>query len=140
MKRLLVIDDEPFVREALKRVLGSDSVTVDAANDAAAALAELRLRRYDLVIVDVIMPGMDGVALIGLLRGEFPDVRVIAISGGGNFELGGYRPESVSTRAYLAAAEKAGADGVLAKPFEVTELESLVRPLLERQPVRSSTH
>ena len=134
MKHVLVIDDEPFVRDALKRVLESGSVSVQSAGDAEAALVQLRGQLADVVIVDVIMPGMDGVQLIKRLRAEYPSVRIVAISGGGNFELSGYRPEAVSTRAYLAAATNAGADAVLAKPFDTAELEAVIRPLLERVP------
>jgi CheY-like chemotaxis protein len=131
MKRLLVIDDEPYVRDALKRVLEDDELSVDVAADAEAALVQLKGQAYDLAIVDIIMPGMDGVELIRRLRAEFPAMRVVVISGGGNFELSGYGPEAVTTRAYLAAATSVGADAVLAKPFETAELEALIRPLLQ---------
>ena len=131
MKRLLVIDDEPFVRDALKRVLEEDELQVDVAADAETALVQLNRQAYDLVILDIIMPGMDGVELLRRMRSEFPGLRVIAISGGGNFELSGYGPDAVTTRAYLAAAANVGADAVLAKPFETAELEALIRPLLK---------
>jgi CheY-like chemotaxis protein len=134
---VLVVDDEPFVREALKRVLEGDGVLVEMAADAETALAWLKGEAIDLVILDVIMPGMDGVQLIRKLHAEYPEVRSIAISGGGNFELGGYRPDAVSTRAYLAAAANAGADATLAKPFDSAELEAVVRPLLQPR-VRTS--
>jgi DNA-binding response OmpR family regulator len=131
MKRILVVDDESLVREALQRVLASDAYTVDIAPGGETALTEMRARPYDLAVVDVIMPGMDGVELIRRMRAEFPRVPVIAISGGGNFELAGYRPEAISTRAYLAAAGKAGAAGELAKPFDMSELEAMVQSVLE---------
>jgi CheY-like chemotaxis protein len=131
MKRVLVIDDEPYVRDALKRVLEDDELGVDVAADAEAALVRLDRQAYDLAILDIIMPGMDGVELIRRLRAEYPAMRIVAISGGGNFELGGYGPEAVTTRAYLAAAASVGADAVLAKPFETAELENLIRPLLQ---------
>lgn len=136
MTRVMVIDDEPFVRTALKRVLEGGAITVATAEDAGAALAMMRSQPADLVVVDVIMPGIDGVQLIRTLRSEFPAVRIIAISGGGNFELGGYRPDAVSTRAYLAAAMQAGADATLAKPFDTVELEAAMKPLLERSTSR----
>ena len=126
MRRILVIDDEPFVLEALKRVLSSSGVAVTGASTADAGLAAMREAPVDLVIVDVILPGMDGVAAIKLIRGDYPGVRIIAISGGGNFGLNSYLPEAISTSAYLAACKAAGADGVLAKPFETAELRSLI--------------
>ncbi|MHB8721749.1 MAG: response regulator [Steroidobacteraceae bacterium] len=126
MRRILVIDDEPFVLEALERVLSSTEVAVLGAANADAGLAAMRASTVDLVIIDVILPGMDGVAAIKVMRQEFPNVRIIAISGGGNFGLTAYLPEAISTNAYLAACKAAGADGILAKPFETAELRSLI--------------
>jgi CheY-like chemotaxis protein len=130
MQRILVIDDEMLVREALQRVLTSTTVSVIAAADAAEGLARLRESPVDLVIIDVVLPGMDGVAAIKEIRRQFPALPIIAISGGGDFGLGAYRPESISTIAYLAACTAAGAQGVLAKPFETAELRSLIAQVL----------
>lgn len=133
MQRILVIDDEPFVREALQRVLSSRSVTVVGAADANAGFAALRETPADLVIVDVVLPGTDGVAAIKQIRRDHPDMRIIAISGGGNFGLPEYKPEAISTRAYLAACIAAGADAVLAKPFETGELRSVIDQVLSTE-------
>lgn len=130
MKLVLVVDDEPFVRAAVRRVLEAGGAHVEEAADAASALERLAASPVDVVIVDIIMPGMDGVQFIRALRGLQPDAHIVAISGGGNFEVGGYKPEAISTQAYLAAAGKAGANAVLAKPFEIAELEAVVLPLL----------
>lgn len=126
MQRILVIDDEPFVLEALTRVLGSSAVTVIGALNADAGLTAMRESPVNLVIIDVILPGMDGVEAIKIMRRDFPDVRIIAISGGGNFGLNSYLPEAISTNAYLAACKAAGANGTLAKPFETAELRALI--------------
>ena len=126
MQRFLVIDDEPFVLEALTRVLGSTAVTVIGALNADAGLTAMRESPVNLVIIDVILPGMDGVEAIKIMRRDFPDVRIIAISGGGNFGLNSYLPEAISTNAYLAACKAAGANGTLAKPFETAELRALI--------------
>ena len=126
MQRILVIDDEPFVLEALARVLGSTAVTVIGASNADAGLTAMRESPVDLVIIDVILPGMDGVEAIKIMRRDFPAVRIIAISGGGNFGLNSYLPEAISTNAYLAACTAAGANGTLAKPFETAELRALI--------------
>lgn len=129
MLRVLVIDDEPFVREALERVLSSATIAVRGAEDAAAGLAALRDSPIDLVIVDVVLPGMDGVAAIKEIRGRYPGMRIIAISGGGNFGVNAYKPEAISTHAYLAACTAAGADAVVAKPFETAELRAMIENL-----------
>jgi CheY-like chemotaxis protein len=126
---ILVIDDEPFVREALERVLKSSAVSVVGAADAAAGLALLDQSAADLVIIDVVLPGMDGVAAIKQIRSDHPNIRIIAISGGGNFGLNAYQPDAISTSAYLAACKAAGADGTLAKPFETAELRALIGQL-----------
>lgn len=126
MQRILVIDDEPFVLQALTRVLASNDVTVIGASTADAGLAAMRESPVDLVIIDVILPGMDGVAAIKIMRRELPDLRIIAISGGGNFGLSAYMPDAISTTAYLAACKAAGANGTLAKPFETADLRSLI--------------
>jgi DNA-binding response OmpR family regulator len=130
VKRILVIDDETLVCEALQRVLTSPTVSVIAAPDAGAGLATLRESPVDLVIVDVVLPGMNGVAAIKEIRRHHPEVRIIAISGGGNCGLNAYRPQAILTNAYLAASTSAGADAILAKPFETAELRSLIAQLL----------
>lgn len=130
MLRILVIDDEPFVREALERVLRSPAVSVIGAADASAGLQLLGQSAVDLVIIDVVLPGMDGVSAIKQMRRDNPNIRIIAISGGGNFGLSAYQPDAISTTAYLAACKAAGADGTLAKPFETAELRSLIGQLL----------
>lgn len=134
MQRVLIVDDEPFVREALQRVLGSKAFEVDVAADAEAAIARLGVAPADLVIIDIVLPGTDGVTAIGLIRAEHPHVRIIAISGGGNFGLKDYRPDAISTSAYLAAAKMAGADAVLAKPFETQELHTVITQVLAPRP------
>jgi CheY-like chemotaxis protein len=126
VQRILVIDDEPFVLEALTRVLASSAVAVIGASNADAGLTAMRESPVDLAIIDVILPGMDGVEAIKIMRRDFPDVRIIAISGGGNFGLNSYLPEAISTNAYLAACKAAGANGTLAKPFETAELRALI--------------
>jgi CheY-like chemotaxis protein len=129
MLKVLVIDDEPFVREALERVLKSSSVEVSGAVDADAGFAALRAAPFDFAIIDFVLPGMDGVAAIKQIRRDHPRMRIIAISGGGNFGLSAYQPEAISTSAYLAACKAAGADGTLAKPFETAELRALMERL-----------
>ncbi|MDB6082237.1 MAG: hypothetical protein JWN43_118 [Gammaproteobacteria bacterium] len=130
MPQILVIDDETFVREAIQRVLGSSAITVISAATADAGLAILRESPIDLIIIDVILPGMDGVAAIREIRRTHPQVRIIAMSGGGSFGLSAYRPDAISTSAYLAACTVAGADGTLAKPFETAELRSMITRML----------
>ena len=128
--RLLIVDDEPDVRSAMRRVLERAGYAVRVAGAAEQALEELRVETVELMITDMIMPKENGATLIASVKAEFPAVRILAISGGGNFWPQGYKREAITTSAYLAAASTAGADGVLAKPFEILELLEVIRSVL----------
>lgn len=84
---------------------------------AAAGIAEFRQKRPALVISDIVMPDMEGIETIRLLRGEAPTMPIIAISGGGN-------------PLYLTAATVLGATASLDKPFAADDLTTLVTKLL----------
>lgn len=127
VKRVLIIDDEPLVGDGLKRVLEGDGTVVSTAANLAEGLALLRAEPADLIILDLILPGVNGVAAIAELRREFPRARIVAISGGGAFGLDGYQPDAIATQAYLAAATAAGAAAVLAKPFELQQLRATLK-------------
>lgn len=130
--RLMIVDDEPDVRAAMARVLERAGFEVLLVASADEAIAALRTERVDLLITDMIMPGLNGAELIRVVKRDFPEIRVVAISGGGNFWPQGYKPEAITTSAYLAAAEKAGADGAISKPFEILELLEVVRSVIAR--------
>ena len=93
-------------------------------------MARFREEQSDIIITDIIMPGKDGVDAIKEIRGEFPDVKIIAISGGGKLNPLHYQPEAISTTAYLNAADSAGADLSLTKPFDKKQLLAAIRQLL----------
>ena len=122
MIRIVIIDDERDVREALQEVLGRAGFQVDVAASGDQGLALLRQRPGDVVITDIIMPGRDGVEMISEIRKEFPATKIIAISGGGNVTPLAYEPKAIKTEAYLASATAAGADMTLTKPFDGKEL------------------
>jgi CheY-like chemotaxis protein len=130
MQNILVIDDEPDVRDAVKRVLERAGYSVRTADNAMDALAELERVATDVVITDIIMPKINGVQAIESIRKAFPSVRIIAISGGGNFGISTYQPTAITTTAYLASAEVAGAHLALTKPFESGDLIEAVEKVL----------
>jgi CheY-like chemotaxis protein len=130
MQNVLVVDDELDVRDAIKRVLDRAGYSVRTTAGPADALEELRRCHADVVITDIIMPKINGVEAIESIRKEFPAVRIIAISGGGNFGITAYQPAAITTSAYLAAAERAGAHLVLTKPFESKDLLRAVEQVL----------
>ena len=130
MANILVVDDEVEIGEVVRRVLERSGYTVTVTNNATAALDAAAREPPDVVITDVIMPKVHGVQLIMTLRERYPSIRVIAISGGGSFGPVAYKPDAIKTHAYLAAAREAGAEEILTKPFDLTDLLAAVRRLL----------
>ena len=130
MARIIVIDDEKDIRNVLKEVLERAGFDVEIAGNSDEGLELLREKGADLVITDIIMPGKDGVDTVYNIRREFPNTRVIVISGGGNVAPLEYEPTAIKTTAYLASAFAAGADVTLAKPFDRGELLNIVNKLV----------
>jgi CheY-like chemotaxis protein len=130
MHTILVIDDELDVRDGIKRVLERAGYAVRTVDNAVDAMLELGKAPTDVVITDIIMPKLNGVDAIDAIVRQFPAVRIIAISGGGNFDVTGYQPASITTTAYLAAARKAGAHLLLTKPFESKQLIDAVAQVI----------
>jgi DNA-binding response OmpR family regulator len=130
MASILVVDDEPEVREAIRRVLERAGFEVAVAHSADGGLELVERDQPDVVVTDLIMPRVHGVDFIRALQERHSRVQVIAISGGGNFGPLAYKPDAISTHAYLAAAREAGAQEVLTKPFDMADLLAAVRKLL----------
>jgi DNA-binding response OmpR family regulator len=130
MATILIIDDEPEICRALTQMLGRAGFGVTAVGTAAAGLAAFERAPADIVITDIIMPKIHGLDIIKSIRAKSAIVRIIAISGGGNFGPLGHEPGAITTQAYLAAAAKVGADAVLTKPFDKVDLLAAVRWLL----------
>ena len=105
--RILLVDDDAPLRRLLAKSLTRAGYQVVEASDGNEALQLFQAHASDLVITDLIMPGIEGLELIMRLRKFCPQVRVIAISGGGR-----NAPED-----YLSIAKTIGACHVLAKPF-----------------------
>lgn len=131
MKRILVIDDEKDIRTALKQMLELEGYEVDLAANGKDGLAKLEKHGADLVITDIIMPGIDGVETVGRIKKSRPDLPVIVISGGGNVAPASYEPGAISTSAFLASAQQAGAERTLTKPFERREILGVIKELLQ---------
>src|SRR5215469_16659727 len=117
MAKILVIDDDPLVRSTVARVLRHRGYEALLAEDGQKGLKLFQSEAPDLVITDIIMPEREGIETIREMRAARPEVKIIAISGGGrlrNLDL-------------LAMAGKLGADEIVAKPFDAAEL---VAPVL----------
>ena len=102
--QILIVDDHSVVRRGLRMFLEDDSELkiVGEARDGAEAVAQARALRPDVVLMDLLMPGMDGITATGIIRGELPDTEVIALT-------------SVLEDAAVVGAVKAGAIGYLLK-------------------------
>jgi two-component system response regulator MprA len=117
--RILVVDDEPAVREAVERALRLEGHDVALAADGGEALEALGLRRPDAVVLDVLMPRVDGLELCRLMRERGDRTPVLMLTA----------RDAVSDR---VAGLDAGADDYLVKPFALEELLARVRALLRR--------
>lgn len=130
MARIIVIDDEEDVRDVLKEVLERAGFDVEIAANGDDGLELLSDKGADVVITDIIMPGKNGVETVRDIRQNFPNTRVIVISGGGNVTPMDYEPSAIKTSAYLASAAAAGADVTLTKPFDRREILDAVNQLI----------
>lgn len=120
MPYIIVIDDEEGVRKALQCVLEKEGFQVKEASNGLEGMTLQRERPADLVITDLIMPHQEGLETIKMLREEFSQTKIIAISGGGWLDAD----------SYLATAKKIGADLVLSKPIDRKSLVEAVSSLL----------
>jgi len=120
MTSVLVVDDDADIRGLLGRFLRGAGYEVREATNGMEATAAYRLHAADLVITDMYMPSADGIDVIVRLRSEFPDVRIVAMSGGGYLDKGHV----------LAFAERAGALRTLPKPFDRQSLLNAVTDAL----------
>jgi Response regulators consisting of a CheY-like receiver domain and a winged-helix DNA-binding domain len=118
MRRVLVVDDEPHIRTVLRGYLQADGFEVAEAADGAAALAGMREHPPDLVLLDVMMPGIDGLEVLRQLR-TFSDVYVILVTA---------RAEEVDKLVGLGV----GADDYITKPFSPREVTARVKAVLRR--------
>ena len=95
--RILLVDDEERFRANLQKMLGAQGLTVRAAGSGAEALEELKLAPYDVIVLDIRMPGMNGLATLGEIKKINPEAEVIILSGHASMDaameinrLGGY--------------------------------------------------
>jgi CheY-like chemotaxis protein len=125
MTRLLVVDDSADMRESMKLLLERAGYRVELAGNGTEALAAQRRRAADVLITDIFMPEADGLETIEAFKREFPQVKILAMSGGG-VRVGG--------AVYLETARVAGADAMLRKPFEMKVLLQALQELAPRPP------
>jgi DNA-binding response OmpR family regulator len=120
MKRILLIDDEEGLRAMLRLSLEKMGYAVMEARDGAEAVALFKAGPFDLVLTDLMMPEKEGLETIRELRKGHPDLKIIAMSGGGR----------VGASDNLKMAKIFGATTVFSKPFSFQDLQKAVSALL----------
>jgi len=125
--RILVVDDEPEIRDFIIRALVADGYAVDSASDGARGLERLAARDYELVILDLVMPGTDGRSMLARLRVDHPEQPVLVLS-------------CVSDVGTKVVCLDLGAQDYLTKPFALAELLARVRVQLRDEHQQHDHH
>lgn len=115
--KILVIDDEPEVGEAIADLLRNDGYDSEASRDSVAAVGLISSVAYDLVLSDIVMPGLTGLQLLSLIKAHSPSPEVILVTG-------------YPTRERAMEALEHGAFAFIEKPFDATELLERVKQAL----------
>jgi len=122
MTRILIIDDDIQILKMLRKTLEREGHEVIDAADGNKGLRLYREDLTDLVITDIVMPEKEGIETIIDLRREFPEAKIIAMSGGGQIEA----------ESYLSMAKRLGAQRTLTKPFQNEELLEAIEALVDK--------
>lgn len=120
MNSVLIIEDDEFVMNMLKQTFEREGYEVGTASNGRIGVQLYQSKPYDVVITDLIMPDMEGIETISLLKKDHPQAKIIAISGGGRN----------SADDYLHLAEKLGAVRTFPKPVDRAELIEAVKNLV----------
>jgi DNA-binding response OmpR family regulator len=123
MARILIIDDEAELRTTLRALLEAQGYEVIEASDGREGLRHHVVAPADLVLTDLMMPGQEGVETISALRQIHPQVKIIAMSGGGQ----------TGRMDFLQVAAVLGAARTLQKPFRMQALLEAVQDLMHRE-------
>ncbi|MFI5840026.1 response regulator transcription factor [Catenuloplanes sp. NPDC051500] len=117
--RVLVVDDDPTVSDVVRRYLEQAGCEVRLAADGAAGLAAIAAQRPDLVVLDLMMPGIDGIEVCRVLRRQLPDLPVVMLT-------------ALGEEADRVLGLEVGADDYVTKPFSPRELVLRIRSVLRR--------
>jgi DNA-binding NtrC family response regulator len=128
MPHILVVDDDASVCTAIKAILELEGFDVIVAGSGRRALEAIETSTIDVIVVDIFMPGMNGLQTIKEFQRRAPAIPVIAMSG---FS---FRETSKSAPDFLAMASKLGAAFSLHKPFRPSELTTAIESCLDRCP------
>ncbi len=123
MAAILVIDDDPQICDLLRQTLEKEGYTIETAEDGVAGINQYREHPADLIILDILMPEKEGLETILDLRREFPEVKIIAMSGG----------NERAKLNLLDLAKRLGAQYTIQKPFQLQTLTEMVYEALQRE-------
>ena len=123
MNKILIVDDEENIREVLSGILEDEGYTVDSAKDGLEGLSKAEDGNYDLVILDVWLPGIGGMEVLDKLKISRPDLEVVVISGHGNIDM-------------AVKAVKKGAFDFLEKPLSLDKVVTVVKNALALEKLR----
>lgn len=118
--KLLIVEDEETLRESLRRVLHHEGYEVDSVESSEAALEVIRDKHYDIVITDIILPGMNGIDLVRTCRKRNPEIILIVITAFASIET-------------AVEAIRAGAYDYLIKPVIHEEIKKIIKAALEEK-------
>ncbi len=130
MAKILVLDDEPSILLMIKKMLEKAGHEVDIALNGKEGMLLFEKNKPDLLVSDIIMPEKEGLETIFELRRMYPDLKIIAISGGGRIGPDGYLP----------GAKLLGANMVFQKPLDQKEFVNAVAQLLGENKAKSFPH
>ncbi|AKJ65338.1 response regulator [Kiritimatiella glycovorans] len=119
-RNILIIDDDPDIRRLLEQFLAREGYNILTASTGAEAEQIYLENPPDLVITDIIMPDREGIETIREMRRMYPEMTIVAISGGGR----------IDSQDYLVLARKLGADRTFGKPFDLAEMLNYIREAL----------
>jgi DNA-binding NtrC family response regulator len=108
--KILIVDDEPGIRQAFVRVLSSARCSAEAVGDGQAALQRMQQQKFDVVLLDLRMPGMDGMTVLRTIKQNWPASEVIIVTGYAALETA---KESVALGAFDYLAKPVGPDEVI---------------------------
>jgi two-component system response regulator HydG len=120
LDRVLIIDDEEAMRDSCQRILVKEGLEVTTASDGPTAIKLLDKWAYDLVVLDLIVPGADGLEMLKKIKADDQEVAVVVISGHGTVQS-------------AVESMKLGADNFLTKPFTPNDLRKTVRQAMEKR-------
>ena len=120
MPSILIIDDENSIRTMLEEIFKDEGFSVTLASDGEEGIKSFKKNPADVVVTDIIMPNKEGLETIIELKKNNPDLKILAMSGGGRMEA----------ESYFQFARKFGADATIEKPFRQNELVQKVAELL----------